>query len=150
MSKDKQKIESKMSQLGMEPRQVLCWSYYIDPKSDSFGVVCRSAEKAGYTKASAERISLEPWFKNKIRRLNLLPKAERNLEKFLDMDIKNNPNVVLDASKFVASRLGKESWSEKSEVQHSGEIKQILTEEQINELINRRKTNIASGEIQSD
>jgi hypothetical protein len=43
-------------------------------------------------------------------------------------------------------RKKKNEFSIKSEIEHSGEVKQILTEEQINELI-RRKTNNTSREV---
>ncbi len=38
-------------------------------------------------------------------------------------------------------------WKDNAEINFKGEIKQMLTEEQINELINRRKTNNTGGEI---
>lgn len=54
-----------------------------------------------------------------------------------------------DAQWFL-ERKRKSEFSVKQELEHSGEIKQTLTKEQVDELINRRKTNNTSGEIQSN
>jgi hypothetical protein len=49
-------------------------------------------------------------------------------------------------AKWYLERKKKNEFSIKSEIEHSGEVKQILTEEQINELI-RRKANNTGGEV---
>jgi len=51
-----------------------------------------------------------------------------------------------DAQWFL-ERKRKNEFSVKQELEHSGEIKQTLTKEQVDELIKRRKTNNTSGEI---
>ena len=105
------------NQYVMDPRQKECWSLYIDPKSKTFGNATQSAIKAGYTKGTANMITTEDWFKGKLRRLNLLDKAERNLDKIMDLPLEDKANVVLDASKFIAKTLGKdEGYSDRSEL----------------------------------
>lgn len=118
------------NQYVLDPRQKMCWDLYINPKSETFGNAYQSALKAGYEKTSSTIITTENWFIEKLRRLNLLSKAERNLDNILDLPLEDKANIVLDASKFVAKTLGKdEGYSERTE--HTGkdgeaiEVKQI-------------------------
>ncbi len=107
------------NQYVFDPRQKMCWELYIDPKSKTFGNATQSAIKAGYKHSSADRITTEAWFSGKLRKLNLVSKAERNLNEFLDLDDKDPAikRIKLDATKFVASTLGKnEGFSTRTEV----------------------------------
>jgi hypothetical protein len=123
----------------LDPRQNLCWEYYVDPQSETFGNARQSAVRAGYELDYANQITTSEWFKVKLRRLGMLSKAERNLDEFMDMAVKTskrlhdqeevevvetNPSLVkvkLDASKFVAERLGKdEGYSTRKEVTGKG------------------------------
>ena len=123
------------NQYVMDPRQKQCWDLYINPKSKTFGNATQSAIKAGYTKGTANMITTEDWFKGKLRRLNLLNKAERNLDKIMDLPLEDKANVVLDASKFIAKTLGKdEGYSDRSELTGKDGESLLLTEEQINTL----------------
>ena len=139
-----------------DPRQGLFLRYYIDPKSKTFSNAYQSALEAGYSDEYAKTILSQDvdWLSSSIRSQAMLNKAEKNLDSYLDLDEftdgkldKDIIKIKTDVSKFTASRLGKEKWSEKSEVKHSGEIKQILTEEQINELIKRRQSNNTSRKV---
>lgn len=116
-----------------DPRQKLCWEYYVDPRSETFGVARRSAMKAGYTVGTANQITTEQWFIEKLRRLSMLSKAEKVLEETLVMDVKV-PIIVdgetvgekidpalakikQDTAKFVASTQGKDQgYSTRSEI----------------------------------
>lgn len=114
----------------LDPRQKLCWDFYINPKSSTFGNAYQSAIKAGYTPASAKSITDDNWFVEKARRLNMLAKAEKVLNETLEMDVeenvvsmigivkdeKGNPikkinsnilRIKQDTAKFVASTQGK-------------------------------------------
>lgn len=107
------------NQYTFDPRQKLCWELYIDPKSKTFGNATQSAIKAGYEPDYADQITTVNWFKGKVRKLNLVSKAERNLNEFLDLDDKDPAikRIKLDATKFVASTLGKnEGFSTRTEV----------------------------------
>jgi len=120
----------------LDPRQKECWDLYVNPKSETFGNATQSAIKAGYEPDYADQITTAEWFKGKIRRLNLLDKAERNLDKILDLPLEDKANIVLDASKFIAKTLGKdEGYSDRSELTgKDGKDITLLSEEQINTL----------------
>lgn len=69
----------------LDPRQNTCWSLYIDPKSETFSNAYMSAMRAGYPDATARGITTQDWFLERTRRMNMLSKAERNLDEFLDL-----------------------------------------------------------------
>jgi endo-1,4-beta-mannosidase len=123
-----------------DPRQKLCWDIYINPKSKTFGNAYQSAVEVGYTESSAARITTEAWFAEKLRRLNMLGKAEKVLDEMLEMPvdiqkvegygedkelvIKTEPALVKikqDTAKFIADRLGKdEGYSQRTELTAKG------------------------------
>jgi hypothetical protein len=72
----------------LDPRQLQCWNLYVDPKSETFGNANQSALAAGYSAGHSNLITTEGWFKERVRRLNMLSKAERNLEDALDLPMK--------------------------------------------------------------
>lgn len=104
------------NQFMLDPRQKRCWENYINPKSDTFGNGMQSAIKAGYEPEYANQITTTEWFKDKVRRLNLLSKAEKVLDETLEIipiDEFGKPDsalhrVKLDAAKFIASTQGKD------------------------------------------
>lgn len=109
----------------LDIRQLNCWKAYINPKSPTYGNARQSALKAGYTLASAISITDCGWFKNKIRRMNLLSKAEYVLNKTLVMETTDEQGrekadllrVQSDTAKFIAKTQGKdEGYSERSEI----------------------------------
>lgn len=132
------------NQFLLDPRQILCWKYYTDPKSETFGNAKQSAIRAGYEEKYAEQITVSNWFIVKERRMNLLNKAEVVLEQMLDMPVtvvdkfnrskededfddepeelvvKTEPALIKikqDTAKFIAERQGKdEGYSTRSEV----------------------------------
>jgi hypothetical protein len=133
----------------LDPRQKLCWDLYVNPKSETFGNATQSAIKAGYEPDYADQITTSEWFKGKLRRMNLLSKAEKVLEEMLDMPItvvdkfnrskddedyddedeqelvvRTEPALIKikqDTAKFVASTQGKdEGYSTRSEVTGKG------------------------------
>lgn len=134
------------NQFFLDPRQKLCWGYYINPKeAETFGNAFQSAIKAGYEDSYARTITDSEWFRDKVRRLNLFIKGERVLEEMLDMPIEKTlildgeededgepgeqtivkkidpalAKVKQDTAKFVVERLGKnEGYSTRTE--HSG------------------------------
>lgn len=115
------------NQYVLDPRQKLCWDLYINPKSETFGNALRSAVKAGYEEDYANQITTTAWFIDKLRRLNMLSKAEKVLDETLELpaiDKEGNPDAALhrlklDAGKFIAKTLGKdEGYSDRTE--HTG------------------------------
>lgn len=75
------------NQYNLDPRQKMCWDAYVNPKSETFGNAKQSAIKAGYTEEYANQITVSEWFIGKLRRLNLLGKAEKVLDDTLEMPI---------------------------------------------------------------
>jgi hypothetical protein len=105
----------------LDPRQLRCWEYYVDPKSETFGNAKQSAIRAGYEDKYANQITVSEWFVGKVRRLNMLSKAEKVLEECLDLPVKvesgrtkkvkTDPALIKikqDTAKFIASTVGKD------------------------------------------
>lgn len=143
------------NQYQLDPRQKLCWDLYVNPRSETFGNAYQSAIKAGYKPKTAKCITVETWFMEKTRRLNLLNKAEDVLEECLDMptesytsDITGEKEAIItspalikikqDTAKFVAERIGKEFYSSRTELtDKDGEklIPDTMTQEKANEAL---------------
>lgn len=120
------------NQYTLDPRQKLCWEFYINPKSETFGNALQSALKAGYEETYSTQITATQWFIDKVRRLNMLSKAEKVLEEMIELDINNHQKigdeVVIrkdpalakikqDTAKFLAERLGKnDGYSSRTEL----------------------------------
>lgn len=120
------------NQYATDPRRKLAWEYYIDPESETFSNAYRSALKAGYAENTARQITSDNWWSAKVRRLQLLDKAEKVLDEMLELDTTNTKvtkegdiveqvdgslvKTKQDTAKFVAERLGKEHYSNRSEL----------------------------------
>jgi len=113
------------NQYVLDPRQKICWEYYINPKSETFGNGLRSAIKAGYEEGTASQITTFPWFVEKLRRLNMLSKAEKVLDKTLEYKTETEDGKVqvdllrvqTDVAKHITKTLGKEEgYSERTEL----------------------------------
>jgi len=98
-----------------DPRQIKFLEWYLDPKSDTFSNVKQSALRVGYSETYAENLSgqLPDWLSEKLGELQMLSKAERNLNHFLDFT--KDPKIQADITKFVAERLGKSKYSQRNE-----------------------------------
>lgn len=130
------------NQYQLDPRQKLCWDFYVNPKSETFGNATQSAVKAGYEYDYADQITTVEWFKGRLRRLNMLDKAEKVLEEMLELETKivkedeDGEQVIRvdsalvkikqDTAKFIAERVGKaEGYSTRTE--HTGAEGKDLT-----------------------
>jgi hypothetical protein len=113
----------------LDPRQLTCWGFYVDPKSETFGNAMQSAIRAGYEEATANQITTFEWFIGKRRRLNMLSKAEKVLDKALSYETDSEDEngkikvqvdllrVQTDVAKTVATTLGKDDgYSSKIEL----------------------------------
>lgn len=100
------------NQYQYDPRQLVCWKYYVDPKSETFGNATQSAIKAGYEPDYADQITTVEWFKGKLRKLNFVDKAERNLDDALEGGLddpeKGAKIIKWKATEFSLKTLGKE------------------------------------------
>lgn len=124
-----------------DPRQEVCWRLYIKGLITGRPNGFQAALDAGYSHNTALNINTIKWFKDKkarIKRRDMLTKAERNLDATLDLNYtltddqgnvisidKDLLKIVVDVSKTIATTLGKaEGYSTKTEVEenHTGEI----------------------------
>jgi len=109
-----------------DPRQEKCWEFYVESVRKGVPNAMQSAIAAGYEETSAKDITATGWFLERLDKLRLKgmrSKAERNLERMLDTDWEitgeakaDIMRIVADVSKTVAKSLGKEDWSERTEV----------------------------------
>lgn len=118
----------------LDPRQLKFWEIYANPKSETFGNAYQTALIVGYEDTTATVITSEKWFLEKLRRLNMLGKAEKVLDGYLEMDDEQEfinkgvrtgiklrhpllAKVKQDTAKFIAERLGKnEGYSSRTEM----------------------------------
>lgn len=118
------------NQYTSDPREQKCWDFYVESLIKGQPNAYESAIKAGYAEDSARNITLTGWFKERLARLkrkDMLSKAERNLDKVLDFDMItddgkiNTPvaTLVTGVSTTIVKTLGKEEgYSDR--VEHTG------------------------------
>jgi phage terminase small subunit len=106
-----------------DPREQLCWDLYIEKLSVGVSNAYQSAIEAGYSQSHADNITLQGWFKErlqKLKRKDLVSKAEKLLEKTLDYKSEDDEGkikvdllrVQTDVAKHVTNSLGKEEGYE--------------------------------------
>ena len=118
------------NQYQLDPRQKLCWDYYINPKSETFANATQSAIKAGYTQGYSDEVSSSDWFCLKLWELNSVNSSVKVFQEVLeanhvDIDSGRIDSSVLrikaDIAKFLASTRGKdEGYSNRTEVTGKG------------------------------
>ena len=110
----------------LTPKQEAFLSFYVDPKSETYGNALRSALKAGFSETYAKTITatMPDWLSDNLRRMKMLEKAERNLQRAMDYkdDDPRFAKIRMDASKFIAERIGRNIYSTKQEVEHKGHL----------------------------
>lgn len=111
-----------------DPREQIMWDIYVSKLAKGIENAYESAIEAGYEEATAKQITVRSWFierKAKLKRKDMLSKAEKVLDKTLDMITVNsegNENPALlriqtDVAKTVVTTLGKdEGYSTRSEL----------------------------------
>lgn len=135
-------IEKRKKVKKVDTRQMAFLNLYMNPKSDTFGNAYQSALLAGFSENYSRQITSRAggWLAEiDRRRENMLNKAERNLEEFLDLDPlvdamgPNGPivnketgevykrystsiaSLKLQATTFVGETLGKKTYSKRAE-----------------------------------
>lgn len=147
-----------------DPREPICWDYYVETFKKGQANAYQSALKAGYSKSSAETITTRDWFIERLKKLTrkgMLTKAERVLEKTLDYETEDKDGnikvdllrIQTDVAKTIAKTLGKdEGYSERTE--HTGKDGEALIpdkdiqtkiDESINKYINGNKGDTKKG-----
>lgn len=100
------------------------WDYYLKPTSETYSNALQSALRAGYKRNSALTITNTPWFKKKLRHMNLYRNAEKVLDEALHVDHVDKEGrvdaatlrVKTDVAKHVTKNLGKDDgWTERTE-----------------------------------
>lgn len=128
-----------------DPREQVAWDIYIKKLTTGRDNAYESAKEAGYSEDHSKNITLNGWWqerKSRLKRKDMLSKAERNLDRTLDFDVfsedgkVNVPvaSLVNDISKTIIKTLGKDvGYSERTELTgKDGKdiIPEILSEEQ--------------------
>ena len=109
-----------------DDREQKCWDLYVQSVVDNVPNAYKAAIDSGYSEDHARNITMQGWFKERLERLKrkgMGSKAERNLEKILDIDWEKDGEVkvdilrvVADISHKTAKALIKEEWSERTEL----------------------------------
>ncbi len=100
----------------LTPQQSLFAAYYLDPTSSTFSNALQSALKAGFSEEYANNITgqMPKWLSELLgKKKRLLMKAEKVLEDTLDGEDKK---LAQDSAKFIAKTVGKEDYSERTEL----------------------------------
>lgn len=106
----------------LNPQQLDFLRFYDDPTSETFGNAYASAKRANYSDEYSKVIAsrqLEWVSENVKRRERLLNKAEKKLETLIDSA---DDRIAADMAKHITKTLGKDHYSEKQEVEHSGNL----------------------------
>jgi len=122
----------------LTPKQQEFLANYTNPNSDTFGNALQSGLRAGYSQEYSESITykLPDWLADNVGMSKRLKQSEKVLDRTLEMSAvdgkgKTDTQVLkiqVDVAKFYAERVGKKTYSTKSEIDHTsgGEpIKQI-------------------------
>jgi hypothetical protein len=115
-----------LNQYTIDPRQNIFLEHYINPKSKTFSNALQSALKAGYSQEYSENITAQmpDWLSESLGNNKRLQRAEKVLDDTLDMPAVDEEGKVdnallktkTDVAKFYAKGLGKEKYSERTEV----------------------------------
>lgn len=131
-----------------DPREQKMWDIYVDNIAKGTENAYKAAIQAGYEEATARQITIRSWFierKEKLKRKEMLSKAERNLDRILDLKIENDEGkilpeitkIVVDVSKTIVTTLGKDkgySTRNETDITSGGEKLVFLPKEVIDKL----------------
>lgn len=112
-----------------DEREVACWDLYIKSIANNMENAYKSAIEAGYSEDHSRNITMQGWFKErkeKLKRNDMLSKAERNLAKVLDFNMETDEGkvnvpvaqLVTGVSTTIVKSLGKENYSDR--IEHTG------------------------------
>ena len=110
-----------------DPREQVCWDFYIESITKGQVNAYESAIKAGYSEDHSRNITLQGWFKERLEELErkeMLSKAEKKLSRTLEYNVEDEKGniktdllrIQVDASKHLTSTLGRnKGYSTKTE-----------------------------------
>jgi hypothetical protein len=132
MEDNKQSNPNGSNQYTPDPREQICWDFYVESLLNGQPNAYSSAIKAGYEESSAKNITLRGWFRERhdsLSRKEMLSDAEKVLRKTLRYktekirddgteEIKTDLlRVQTDVAKHITSTLGKnEGYSTRNEL----------------------------------
>lgn len=111
-----------------DPREQVCWDFYVESITAGMPNAYASAIKAGYEESSAKNITLRGWFKERLDdldRKDMLSKAEKKLARTLTYEVEKADGEIktdllkiqVDVSKHLTSTLGKnKGYSNRNEL----------------------------------
>jgi hypothetical protein len=136
---------------GVDLRQEMMWELFTDRRSDTWNNATKSALKAGYAQSTAENITRETWFRNKIQQLSqLLPKAEDILWQDLNMNVSENINLrrIRSATAiFICETVGKNKYTKKVETENNTHINLIEGNPHFDSLFRQAKRSTIAQEV---
>ena len=121
-----------------DPREQVMWDIYVEKVAKGIENAYAAAIDAGYSEDSARNVTMRDWFKEKLgklKRKEMLSKAERNLDKTLDLVTLNKEGledpqllkIKVDVSKTIVQTLGKdEGYSTRSELVGKEDRKSVV------------------------
>lgn len=124
-----------------DPREQICWDFYVESVAIGQPNAYESAIKAGYEDSTARQITVRRWFLDRLEdldRKDMLSKAEKKLAKTLTYEVEDESGKVqtdllriqTDVAKHLTSTLGKnKGYSTKVENELSnpdGNLKTII------------------------
>ena len=136
-----------------DEREQKCWDFYVESILKGQENAKASAIKAGYSEEHADNITLQGWFKGrkeKLKRKDMLSKAEKKLEKTLDYEPVNEEGkldvallrVQADVAKHVTSTLGKdEGYSTKTDINANVKTMSVVFDNSFNESTSKTEGN---------
>lgn len=115
------------NQTTSDPREQICWDFYVESITKGQVNAYESAIKAGYEESSAKNITLRGWFKERLEdleRKDMLSKAEKKLAKTLTYEVEKDGEIrtdllriQTDVAKHITNTLGKNvGYSTKQEL----------------------------------
>lgn len=124
-----------------DPREQIMWDFYVSELAKGIDNAYAAAIKAEYSEDSARNVTMRDWFKarlGKLKRREMLSKAERNLDKALDTSYEDKEGniksdvmrIVVDVSKTVVTTLGRDEYSTKTETDLTSKGEKIAWNEQ--------------------
>jgi len=102
-----------------DPREQVCWDFYVESIAKGQANAYQSAKKAGYEESTAKQITVRSWFIERLEELErkeMLSLAEKKLKKTLTYEVQDDTGKVItdllriqtDVSKHLTSTLGKD------------------------------------------
>lgn len=125
-----------------DPREQITWDIYVSELSKGIGNARKSAMDAGYSEEHSSNITMQGWFKerkSRLKRKDMLSKAERNLDKVLDFEMMTDEgkvntqvaSLVIGVSTTIANTLGKdEGYTTRQEVTGANGERLITSKEE--------------------